>query len=149
MKQSRTVTSAILVVAVLLTALGLTSCSKKNKPADSKTGAESKTTSEARNPRDANELEGARVKMAQTRTGGRPTLGDRNEERLRNLSPEERAKLKERRENIQQQWENMSEKQKEEFRAKMLEIRQRGENMTEEERKKIMTELREKFNAGR
>jgi len=141
MKQSKTVISAIVVVAVLLTALVGISCSKKCGP------AESEKTSQK--PGDANELERERARMAQVLAERRPTLGDRDEERLRNLSPEERARLKDQRENIQQRWENMSEEEKEEFRAKMREIKQRGESMTEEEREKLMAELREKLNAGR
>ena len=149
MKQSRTVISAIVVVAVLLIALVGISCSKKSGPAESKTGAESEKTSQVQKPGDANELERERARMAQVLAERRATLGDRSEERLRNLSPEERARLKEQRENIQQRWENMSEEEKEEFRATMREIKQRGENMTEEEREKLMAELREKLNAGR
>jgi len=149
MKQSRTVISAILVVAVLFTALGLTSCSKKSGPAESKTGAESEKTSEVQKPGDANELEIERARMAEARAERRPALGREDPARLRDVSPEERARLKEQKEKIQQSWENMSEEEKEEFRATMREIRQRGENMTEEEREKFMAELRKKFNAGR
>ena len=149
MKQSKTVISAILVVAVLLIALVGISCSKKNGPAESKTGTESEKTGQVQKPGDANELERERAGMAQVLAERRPTLGDRDEERLRSLSPEERARLKEQRENIQQRWENMSEEEKEDFRATMREIKQGGENMTEEEREKFMAELREKLNAGR
>lgn len=149
MKQSRTVISAILVVAVLLTALGITSCSKKSGPAESQTGAESEKTSEVQKPGDANELERERARMAEARAEARPALGREDPARLRNVSPEERARLKEQKEKIQQSWQNMSEEEKEEFAAKMREIRQRGENMTEEEREKFMAELRERLNAGR
>ena len=149
MKQARTVISAIVVVAVLLTALGLISCSKKSGPAESKTDTESERTTQAKKPGDANELEIERAGMAQVLAERRPTLGDRDEERLRSLSPEERARLKEQRDNIQQRWENMSEEEKEDFRATMREIKQRGENMTEEEREKFMAELRKKLDAER
>jgi uncharacterized protein (DUF3084 family) len=147
MKQSRTVISAILVVAVLLTALGLTSCSKKNGPAESKTGAEPEKTSQVQKPGDANELEIERARMAQARTEKRKVVSrrEREREKLLNLSPEERAKLKEQREDIQRRWENMSEEEKKEFAAKM----RGGENMTEEEREKFMAELRKKFDAER
>lgn len=153
MKQSRTIISAIIVVAVLLTALGGISCSKKNEeksgPAESKVAADPEKTSEVQKPGDANELERKRARMARTRPEARPALGREDPARLRNLSPEERARLKEQREKIQQSWENMSEEEKKEFAAKMREIRQRGENITEEEREKFMAELRKKFNAGR
>lgn len=149
MKQSKTVISAVIVVAVLLIALVGISCSKKSGPAESEVAAEPEKTSQVQKPGDANELERERARMAQVLAERRPTLGDREEERLRNLSPEERARLKEQRENIQQRWENMSDEEKEEFRATMREIKQRGENMTEEEREKLMAELREKLNAGR
>ena len=137
MKQSRTIISAIILVAVLLTALGGISCSKKNKeksgPAESEVAAEPKKTSEVQKPGDANELERERARTARARPEARPALGREDPERLRSLSPEERAGLKEQREKIQQGWENMSEEEKEEFRAKMREIRQRGEDITEEE----------------
>ena len=145
MKQSRTVISAILVVAVLFTALGLTSCSKKNGPAESQTGAESEKTSEVQKPGDANELEIERARMAEARAETRPALGREDPARLRDVSPEVRARLKEQKEKIQQSWQNMSEEEKEEFAAKM----RGGENMSEEEREKFMAELRERFNAGR
>ena len=145
MKQSRTVISAILVVAVLFTALGLTSCNKKSGPAESQTGAESEKSSEVQKPGDANELERERVRMARARPEARPTLGREETARLRDVSPEERARLKEQKEKIQQSWQNMSEEEKKEFAAKM----RGGENMTEEEREKFMAELHKKFNAGR
>ena len=135
MKQSRTVISAIVVVAVLLTALGLTSCSKKS--------------SEVQKPGDANELEIERARMAEARAEARPALGREEPARLRNVSPEERARLKEQKEKIQQSWQNMSEEEKEEFAAKMREIRQKGEDMTKEEREKFMAELRKKLNGER
>jgi len=153
MKQSRTIISAIIVVAVLLTALGGISCSKKNEeksgPAESEVAVEPEKTSEVQKPGDANELERERARMARTRPEARPTLGREDPARLRDVSPEERARLKEQKVKIQQSWENMSEEEKEEFRATMREIRQRGENMTEEEREKFKAELRERLNAGR
>ena len=153
MKQSRTIISAIVVVAVLLTALGGISCSKKtgqkSGPAESEVAAEPEKISEAQKPGDANELERERARMARARSEKRPALGREDPARLRDVSPEERARLKEQKENIQQSWENMSEEEKEKFRATMREIRQRGENMTEEEREKFIAELRERLNAGR
>jgi len=147
MKQSRTVISAILVVAVLLTALGLTSCSKKSGPAESQTGDESEKTSQVQKPGDANELEIERARRAHVPRPERRVVRPREIERekLLNLSPEERAKLKEQREDIQRRWENMSEEEKKEFTAKM----RGGENMTEEEREKFMAELRKRLNAER
>lgn len=171
MKQSRTVIPAILAVVVLLTTLGLTSCSKKKEQksptAETKTGteiAETKTGTEtaeiiqakksvtaeiikAQKSGDANELEIARAKRIHVPRPKRRVVRPREIERakLLNLSPEERAKLKEQRQKIQQQWENMSEEEKKEFAAKM----RGGENMTEEEKEKLMAELRERFNAGR
>jgi hypothetical protein len=145
MKQSRTVIPAILAVVVLLTTLGLSSCSKKkgqNSPtAESKTGteiAESKTGTEtakiiqaqkstteeiiqALKSGDANELEIARAKRVHVPRPERRVVRPREIERekLINLSPEERAKLKEQREKIQQKWQNMSEEEKEKFAAQM------------------------------
>ena len=151
MKQSRTIISAIILVAVLLTALGGISCSKKtgqkSGPAESEVaaGPEKTSASEVQKPGDPNELERERARTARARSEARPALGREDPARLRDVSPEERARLKEQREKIQQSWENMSEEEKEEFRAKMRE----GENMTEEEREKIIAELREKFDAGR
>ncbi len=143
MKQSKTIISAIVVIAVLLTVLGLISCSKKS---GQKNGpAESEKTSQAQKPGDANELERERARMAQARAKRRATLGREETARLRDVSPEERARLREQREKIQQRWQTMSEEEKEEFRAKM----RGGENMTEEEREKIIAELRERLNAGR
>jgi len=153
MKQSRTVIPVIVVVAVLLTALGLISCSKKtgqkSGPTESQTGTEPEKTSQAQTPGDANELERERARTAEARTERRPTLGREDPARLRNLPPEERDRLKGQREKIQQRWENMSEEEKDAFRATMREIRQKGENMSEEEREKFMSELRERFDAGR
>ena len=153
MKQSRTVISAIILVAVLLTALGGISCSKKNKeksgPAESEVAVEPKKTSEVQKPGAPNELERERARMARARPEKRPALGREDPARLRYVSPEERARLKGQKEKTQQSWENMSEEEKEEFRATMREIRQRGENMTEEEREKFIAELRERLNAGR
>ncbi len=153
MKQSRTVIPAILAVVVLLTTLGLTSCSKKKEQksgtAEPKTGTETEKTIQAQKSGDANELEIERARMARTRPEARPALGREDPARLRDVSPEERARLKDQRENIQQSWENMSEEEKEKFRATMREIRQRGDNMTEEEREKFTAELRKRLNAGR
>jgi len=154
MKQSRTVISAIIVVAVLLTALGGISCSKKNEeksgPAESEVAAGPEKNSEVQKPGDANEFERERARTARARAEKRPALGREDPARLRDVSPEERARLKEQKEKIQQSWENMSEEEKEKFRATMREIRQKGESMTEEERKKIIAELlREGPDAGR
>jgi DNA anti-recombination protein RmuC len=52
------------------------------------------------------------------RSGGRRPQGD---DRSRNLSEEERARLKEQRESMRQRFENMSEEEKEEFSAQMRE----------------------------
>ncbi len=131
MKQSRTVISAIILVAVLLTALGGISCSKKSGqksgPAESEVAAGPEKTSEVQKPGVPNEFERERARTARARPEARPTLGREDPARLRYVSPEERARLKEQKENIQQSW----------------------ENMTEEEREKFIAELRERLNAGR
>ncbi len=103
MKQSRTVISAIVVVAVLLTALGLTSCSKKKAQksgsAESKTGTEPKKSIEAQKRGDPNELETERPGIARTRAErrrGPSRFGDEMRERWQNMSEEERRAMRER-----------------------------------------------------
>jgi hypothetical protein len=151
MKQSKTVISAILVVAVFLTALGLSSCSKKTEEksgsAESKTGNDPRKTIQDLKPGDANEL--AKMTNAREEKTALMRRREREKELLRDVSPEERARLKDQRETIQKRWENMSDKEKEEFQATMRKIRQKGEDMTKEEREKYMAELREKLNGGR
>ena len=102
-----------------------------------------------------------------------------NEQRARNLSPEQQAQLKEQIQIIKQQWVNMSEQEKKEFRAKLLEtfdtrqpdaqrniqtspsdvkdkfsqefleIKSKWEGMTEQERQQFIEKMRESANAIR
>jgi hypothetical protein len=63
------------------------------------------------------EKEEFRAQMREKSGGRRPQGGDRS----RNLSEEEKARLKEQRESMKQRFENMSEQEREEFRAQMRE----------------------------
>ena len=66
-------------------------------------------------------------------------------ERFQNLSAEERAKLKERFQNMRERFQNMSEAEREKFIAEMLETIPRWQNMSEAERKKMRAGVREAF----
>jgi hypothetical protein len=102
-----------------------------------------------------------------------------DEQKSRNLSPEQQAQLKEQIEYIKQRWVNMSEQDKKEFRAKLLEtfdsrrkdaernvqisppeerdkyseefleIKNKWQDLTEEERQEFMEKMRENANAIR
>ncbi len=73
------------------------------------------------------------------RPGEGPMPGFGPEAFRRNLSPEERAKLRER-------FENMSEEEREKLRAEM---RQRFENMSDEEKEELRSRMRERFGGSR
>ncbi len=118
MKRSRTIISAVVTVAVLLTALGLGLCIRavrsRRAGIESKAGTGSEMTGRVQKAGDANGLEriGAARGPIPARAGG---------ERFRNLTSEEVARLREESEKIRARWENMSEEERQKFRTEMRE----------------------------
>ncbi len=160
MKQSgTTIIFAIICVAVLLAAFGVGICIREIRFSGTKN--ESKT---------GNELE-------RDRPQGRPMPGPGSRNRARDASPEERAGLVEERAKMRERFENMSEEERQEYRARMRErfggrrrggesqdlseeerarleeerrqMRERWESMSEEERQEYTTQMRERFGGGR
>ncbi len=163
MKQSNVIISTIVTAGVLLAALavglyirdkGQRSISAQSEPAD-------------------------KSQTKQVDITAKNTQKVEDEQRTRNLSPEQEAQLKEQIQIIKQQWVNMSEQEKKEFRAKLietfdarrqdaenkvqtsppkerdkyseefLEIKNKWEDMTKEERQEFMEKMRENANAIR
>ena len=162
MKQSNIIISVIIVVGVLITALAVGLYIRDTRQNISN----------------------------QSETIDKPTIQKNNitaknfqkveeEQKPRNLSPEQHDQIKEQIQTIKQQWVNMSEQEKKEFRAKLLEtfdtrrqdternvqtspddvkdefskefleIKGKWEGMTEQERQQFMEKIRESANAIR
>jgi hypothetical protein len=160
MKQSSAIISAIVAAGVLLAALavGLYIRDKGQRSISAQSESADKS----------------QTKQADIITKNIQKVED--EQRSRNLSPEQEAQLKEQIQIIKQQWVNMSEQEKKEFRAKLLEtfddrqqnaesevqtsptegrdrfgeefleIKNQWEDMTEEERQAFMEKMRENAN---
>ena len=78
--------------------------------------------------------------------------GDRRakmEERMKNMSEEERAEFKKRMEERRKKFESMSDEEKAEMKKKMMEMREKMKNMTPEERKEFMKKMHEQRGEGK
>ena len=163
MKQSNLRISVIVAAGLLITALAVSLYIKDTRQKD--ISSQSETTDKSQ------------TKQGNTTTKNTQKIED--EQRPRNLSPEQEAQLKEQIQIIKQQWVNMSEQEKKEFRTKLLEtfdtrrkdaerdvktspadvrdryseefleIKSKWEDMTEQERQKFMEKMRESANAIR
>jgi len=163
MKQSNVIISVVVAVGVLIAALAVGLYIRDTRQKE--ISGQSET---------ADKLE---TKQGDITTKNTQKVED--EQKPRNLSPEQEAQLKEQILTIKQQWVNMSEQEKKEFRAKLLEtfdtrrqdaerniqtsptdvkdkfsqefleIKSKWENMTEQERQQFMEKMRESANAIR
>ena len=162
MKQSNIIISIIIAVGVLIAALAV--------------GLYIRDTKQTRTSDQSETIDKTQIQQDDITTNKQKV---ENEQKPRNLSPEQQAQLKEQIQIIKQQWVNMSEQEKKEFRAKLLEtfdtrrpdaqrnvqtspsdvkdefskefleIKGKWENMTEQERQQFMEKMRESANAIR
>jgi len=157
-KQSgKTIVFVVVWIAVLVGAWGLGLCIRRVRFQHARIAskavaqpqasiAQPQASAEIQRPSDANEPERERAGMAGFRPDRRPMPGGEGRMPFGNLSEEERAKLR-------QRWENMSEEERqqerEKRRAEARQMRERWESMSEEEREKLRTEMRQRFGGRR